>query len=170
MRRGLHTKKELALLTTVFFFLLYSSVQADNVTCISNYADLKDALRDKETDNVRKLLDTFYPPDGSMVHFLNVAYCLSDSKTECSPTSVIYYYHWADTRLLLAIEPKLIASLTLNFISLGVKEITLIISPPFCSNESENNEILLNTLTTWVSIAILQIIINLLPFFIIIIS
>ena len=141
----------LALLTTVFFFLLYSSVQADNVTCISNYADLKDALRDKETDNVRRLLDTFYPPDGSSVHFLNVTYCLSDSKTECNPTSAIHYYHWADSGLLLVIEPQLLVSLTLNFISLDVKEITLIISPPFCSNESENNEILLNTLTTWVS-------------------
>uniref|UniRef100_A0A1X7VUZ1 Uncharacterized protein n=1 Tax=Amphimedon queenslandica TaxID=400682 RepID=A0A1X7VUZ1_AMPQE len=112
-------------------------------------ADLKDALRDKETDNVRRLLDTFYPPNGLVVHFLNVAYCLSDSKTMCSPTSVIYNYHWADTRLLLAIELKLLISLTLGFISLGLKEITLIISPPFCSNESESNVVLLNTLTTW---------------------
>ncbi|XP_019850890.1 PREDICTED: uncharacterized protein LOC109581309 isoform X1 [Amphimedon queenslandica] len=139
----------LALLTTVFFFVLYSSVQADNVTCISNYADLKDALRDKETDNVRRLLDTFYPPDGSPVHFLYVTYCLSDSKTECNPTFGTYNYHWADTRLLLVIEPNLLVSLTLDFIKLGVKEITLTISPPFCSNESESNVILLDTLTTW---------------------
>ena len=144
----------LAFLTTVFFFVLYSSVQADNVTCISNYADLKDALRDKETDNVRKLLDTFYPPNGLPVHFLNVTYCLSDSKTECSPTSVIYTYHWADNGLLLKIEPQLLISLTLGFIHLSASEISLIISPPFCSNESENNLALLNTLTTWVSIAI----------------
>uniref|UniRef100_A0A1X7VW98 Uncharacterized protein n=1 Tax=Amphimedon queenslandica TaxID=400682 RepID=A0A1X7VW98_AMPQE len=138
----------LALLTAVFF-VLYSSVQADNITCISNYADLKDALRDKETDNVRILLDTFYAPNGSLVHFLNVTYCLSDSKTECNPTFGTYNYHWADNGLLLLIEPGLFISLTMDFISLGVTNITLIISPPFCSNESESNERLLNTLTTW---------------------
>lgn len=142
-------RMRLGSLVAVFFLLFYSLAKADNTTCISNYADLKEALRDKETGNVPKLLDTFYPRNGSIVHFLDVTYCISESKTECSQPSLRYTFHWADNGLLLVIEPNLLNALTLSFIQFGTSEIGLIISPPFCSNETA---ILLNTLTTWVSL------------------
>ena len=143
-----------SLMATVFLLLLlYSSVKAeDDITCIRNYGDLKDALLDRETDNERLLLDTFYPPSGeSIVHFVNVLYCISDNKTKCSPGSTNYTYYWADSRLLLVIEPYLLNALTLTAIKLHVDEVTLTISPPFCSNDTEANLQLLNTLTVWVS-------------------
>ena len=145
----------LAKLSTVFFFLLAESLAdqaAGNATCINNYSDLLDALQDREADNVRKLLDAFYPPDGGVnVNFLDVVYCISNSSTECSPSAVNYTYYWADSSLLLAVEPQLLNILSLYIIRFGIKEVALIISPPFCSDDISNNRQLLKTLTTWVS-------------------
>ena len=139
-------------LSTVFFFLLVESLAdqvAGNATCINNYSDLVDALREKEADNIRKLLDAFYPPDGGEnINFLDVVYCIN---TECSSSAVNYTYYWADSSLLLTVEPQLLNTLSLYIIRFGIKEVELIISPPFCSDNTSNNQQLLKTLTAWVS-------------------
>ncbi|XP_019859336.1 PREDICTED: uncharacterized protein LOC109587539 [Amphimedon queenslandica] len=138
------------LLSTLFFFLLPESLAdegAGDGTCINNYSDLLDALRDREADNVRKLLDAFYPPDGGAnVNFLDVAYCISNSSNECT---VNYTYYWADSSLLLVVEPQLLNILSLYIIRFGIRQVTLNISPTFCSDDISKNKQLLKTLTAW---------------------
>ena len=143
-----------ALKIAFLFSLFYSVVRADDATvCTKTYADLEEALLDRETDNNRLLRDAFYPPGGeSFVHFLSVVYCVSESKTECTGSSINYTYHWSDSRLLLVIEPNLVRALSLTAVTFHIDEVLLIISPPFCSNDTSNNHQLLKTLTTWVSI------------------
>ena len=147
-----------ALKAALLFSLFYSVVRADGATiCINTYADLEEALLDRDTDNNRLLRDAFYPPGGdALVHFLNVVYCVSESKTECTGSSVNYTYHWSDSRLLLVIEPNLVHALTLTAVTFHIDEVLLIISPPFCSNDTLSNRQLLKTLTTWVSVILLQ--------------
>uniref|UniRef100_A0A1X7TIP2 G-protein coupled receptors family 1 profile domain-containing protein n=1 Tax=Amphimedon queenslandica TaxID=400682 RepID=A0A1X7TIP2_AMPQE len=121
-----------ALKTALLFSLFFSVIRADDATvCTKTYADLEEALLDRETDNNRLLRDAFYPPGGeSLVHFLNVVYCVN-------------------SRLLLVIEPNLVRALTLTSVTFHIDEVLLIISPPFCSNVTLNNRQLLKTLTTW---------------------
>lgn len=119
--------------------------------CISSYDDLKNALRDNETTNIRKLLDTFYPPNEATVHSVRVTYCISENKTGCSSMSDAYTYQWATNSFLLIVEPDLLNALTLSLFELISADLSLVIGLPFCSNDTETARQLLDTLTTWVS-------------------
>lgn len=147
----------LVLLVATLLLLPTLGVEGDDIACIETYSDLKSALRDEETDNIRKMLDAFYPiqPNSNML-LVNITYCISDSKTYCTPTSddnntYTYMYHWSNNRLLLIIEPELIDVLTFTIFSLNTSQLDLIISPSFCTNDTQKHIQLLDTLTTWVS-------------------
>ena len=128
---------------------LYSGVQGqEDVPCIGNYEQLKEALFNKETNNVQNLLDTFYPFSKEMVHFVNITYCLNDNNTSCSPDSLNITYHWAVNGLLVKLEPELVSALALNLITFNLAEVALVINQPFCSIDHMK---LLDTLTSWVS-------------------
>lgn len=147
----------LVLLVATLLLLPTLGVEGDDIACIETYSDLKSALRDEETNNIRKMLDAFYPiqPNSNML-LVNITYCISDSKTNCTPTSddnntYTYMYHWSNNRLLLIFEPGLIEVLTFHIFSLGISQLDLIISPSFCANDTQRHIQLLDTLTTWVS-------------------
>lgn len=147
----------LVLLVATLVLLPTLGVEGDDIACIETYSDLKNALRDEETDNIRKMLDAFYPiqPNSNML-LVNITYCISDSKTNCIPMSddnetYTYMYHWSNNRLLLIFEPGLIEVLTFHIFSLGISQLDLIISPSFCTNDTQKHIQLLDTLTTWVS-------------------
>lgn len=147
----------LVLLVASLLLLPTLGVKGADIACIETYSDLKDALRHKETNNIRKMLDAFYPIRPKSNTFLvNITYCISDSKTNCTTTSddnntYTYMYHWSNNRLLLIVEPELINVLTFNLFSLGISQLDLIISPSFCTNDTQKHIQLLDTLTTWVS-------------------
>ena len=98
------------ILLTVIISL--SVVEGADITCIETYSELKDALRDQGTDNVRKMLNAFYPTSSdSNIHLVNITYCISNYESNCTLMSYdndsyysdvyIYMYHWADNRLML---------------------------------------------------------------------
>ena len=131
---------------------LYSGVQGqEDVPCIGNYEQLKEALRNKETNNVQNLLNTFYRLSKEPVHFVNITYCLNDNSTSCSPNSFNITYHWAVNRLLVKFEPELVSALALNLIKFNMAEVALVINQPFCSNDAIGHMKRLATLTSWVS-------------------
>ena len=149
---------------------LYSGVQGQDVPCIDNYEQLKAALR-SNTDNVKKLLNTFYPINKKTVHFVNITYSLNDSSTSNWPPIVpidirrlqIHVFYWAVNSLMLTYGPDLLSALALNIVTFNSAEVTLDIDPPFCSNDTDYNSTrlkmegqakkeLLETLTSWVSI------------------
>ncbi|XP_019850921.1 PREDICTED: uncharacterized protein LOC109581323 [Amphimedon queenslandica] len=126
-----------------------SSGQCLAPSCISSYDDLKNALRDNDTTNIRKLLDTFYPPNEATIHSVRVTYCISENKTGCSSMSDTYTYQWATNSFLLIVEPDLLNALTLNLFELISDDLSLVIGLPFCSNDTQTARQLLDTLTTW---------------------
>ena len=130
--------------------ILQSSGQSEALPCISNYNDLKKALRDNGTSNIRQLLDTFYPPNEATVHSVRVAYCISDNKTYCSPMSDTYTYQWAENSFLLILEPELLNALALRLFELISADLNLVIGLPFCFNDTEIAREMLETMTTWV--------------------
>ena len=137
---------------------LYSGVQGqEDVPCIGNYEQLKVALCNN-TDNVKKLLNTFYPINKKIVHFVTITYCLNYSSfpdwlLELLPVSQNYTFHWAVNSLMLTYGPDLLSALVLNIVTFNSAEVTLYIDPPFCANDTFNKiPNLLETLTSWVSI------------------
>ena len=138
---------------------LYSGVQGqEDVPCIGNYEQLKAALRNN-TDNVKKLLNTFYPINKKPVHFVTITYCLNYSSFPewlFEPLPLIpqnYTFHWAANSLMLTYGPDLLSALVLNFVTFNSAEVTLYIDPPFCANDTFTIiPDLLETLTSWVSI------------------
>ena len=139
-----------------------SVVEGADITCIETYSELKDALRDQGTDNVRKMLDAFYPTSSdSNIHLVNITYYIGNIQLPSNYTLMshdndsysdvyVYTYHWADNRLMLIIEPFLINILTFYLFSFGVSQLHLTISPSFCTNNTKRHIELLDTLTTWV--------------------
>ena len=126
---------------------LYSGVQGQEyVPCIDNYEQLKAALRNN-TDNVKKLLNTFYPISKKIVHYVKVIYSFNDSSTSNLSE---HTYFWAANSLMLRYEPVLLSALALNIVTFNSAEVTLNIDQPFCSNDTKRE--LLETLTSWVSI------------------
>ena len=144
-----------------------SVVEGADITCIEtySYSELKDALRDQGTDNVRKMLNAFYPTSSdSNIHLVNITYYIGNIQLPSNYTLMsydndsysdvyVYMYHWADNRLMLIIEPFLINILTFYLFSFGVSQLHLTISPSFCTNNTERHIELLDTLTTWVKAA-----------------
>ena len=121
------------------------SQQQEEPTCIENYEQLKDSLRSNKTNNIQELLDAFYPPNESTVHWAFVRYyCVNDS-FNCTTN---YTYIWAENAILLVHEYELLNALTLNLFDLRSTQLELNISP-FCTDVDEVE--LLFTLTTWVS-------------------
>ena len=141
----------LSILMLQTLILPQSSGQCSTPSCISSYDDLKKALRDNDTTNIRKLLDTFYPPNEATVHSVRVTYCISENKTDCSSVTDTYTYQWATNSFLLILEPDLLDALTLSLFELISADLSLVIGLPFCSNDTETARQLLDTLTTWVS-------------------
>ena len=128
--------------------------EIDEVTCISNYQQLKSSLRNNSTDNIRYLLDTFYPPNKSTVHVVWIYYCIinsaiSYSSFNCTADTANYTYWWVDNGLLTIIDYQVLGGLSFNLAHLISSDLELIIHP-FCS-DVENELQLLNTLTSWVS-------------------
>ena len=126
----------------------------DEFTCISNYQELKSSLRNNATDNVRYLLDTFYPPNKSTVHVVWVYYCTVNSvisypSFNCTADAANYTYLWIDNALLTIIDYQVLGALTFDLVHLISSDLELMIHP-FCS-DCENELQLLNTLTSWVS-------------------
>ena len=137
---------------------LYSGVQGqEDVPCIDNYEQLKAALRNN-TDNVKKLLNTFYPINKKPVHFVTITYCLNYSSfpdwlVELLMLPQNYTFHWAENSLMLTYGPDLLSALVLNFVTFNSAEVTLYIDPPFCANDTLTIiPDLLETLTSWVRI------------------
>ena len=138
---------------------LYSGVQGqEDVPCIDNYEQLKAALRN-DTDNVKKLLNTFYPLNKKPVHFVTITYCLNDNSTSNQPPELLekmsqqnHTFHWAVNSLMLTYGPDLLSALALKFLTFNSTEVTLNIDQPFCSNDTDTITELLETLTSWVSI------------------
>ena len=151
---------------------LYSGVQGQDVPCIDKYEQLKAALRNN-TDNVKKLLNTFYPINKKPVHFVTITYSLNDNSTSNWPDLLLafiylmglqdYTFHWAVNSLMLTYGPDLLSALVLNIVTFNSAEVTLDIDLPFCSNDTDYNitrvivetqatRELLETLTSWVSI------------------
>ena len=149
------------ILLTVIISL--SVVEGADITCIETYSELKDALRDQGTDNVRKMLDAFYPTSSdSNIHLVNITYYISNIQLPSNYTLMsydndsyysdvyVYMYHWTDNRLMLIVEPILLNTLTFYLFSFGVSQLHLFINPSFCTNNTERHIELLDTLTTWV--------------------
>ena len=138
---------------------LYSGVQGqEDFPCIGNYEQLKAALRNN-TDNVKKLLNTFYPLNKKPVHFVTITYSLNDSSTSNQPPKLLekmsqqnHTFYWAVNSLILTYGPDLLSALALNIVTFNLAEVTLDIDPPFCSNDTNTIIELLETLTSWVSI------------------
>ena len=136
---------------------LYSGVQGqEDVPCIDNYEQLKAALRNNK-DNVKKLLNTFYPINKKPVHFVTITYSLNDNSfpdwlLELLPVSQNYTFHWAVNSLMLTYGPDLLSALVLNIVTFNSAEVTLYIDPPLCANTFNIIPDLLETLTSWVSI------------------
>ena len=118
-------------------------------TCISNYAELKRALFDKETGNMERLLYTFTPTNNPIPHYVWVFYfhnksaawedalaCPSSSNLGRCPsiedgTKRDTSYHvlfWADAPLLINVDIPLLKLQYLDKFSC----VQLVI-PPFCS-------------------------------------
>ena len=138
---------------------LYSGVQGqEDVPCIGNYEQLKAALRNN-TDNVKKLLNTFYPLNKKPVHFVTITYSLNDNSTSNQPPELLekmsqqnHTFYWAVNSLMLTYGPDLLSALALNIVTFNSAEVILDIDPPFCSNDNDTITELLETLTSWVSI------------------
>ena len=137
---------------------LYSGVQGQDVPCIDNYEQLKAALRNN-TDNVKKLLNTFYPLNKKPVHFVTITYSLNDNSTSNQPPELLgkmsqqnCTFYWAVNSLMLTYGPDLLSALALNIVTFNSAEVTLDIDLPFCSNDTDTITELLETLTSWVSI------------------
>ena len=138
---------------------LYSGVQGqEDVPCIGNYEQLKAALRNN-TDNVKKLLNTFYPINKKPVHFVTITYSLNDNSTSNQPPELLekmsqqnHTFYWAVNSLMLTYGPDLLSALALNVVTFNSAEVTLDIDPPFCANDTDTITELLETLTSWVSI------------------
>ena len=138
-------------------FFCPSTNAAENDSCIRTYEELRRALHDNETNNMPTLLNAFYPPSRQEVQVAGIMYCISDNKTFCSNEQfdeerVMFMYKWAASALLLVQEYELINTLVFDLFQFNSTRITLIISPPFCDDLSED-EIIdnLQLLTTWVS-------------------
>uniref|UniRef100_A0A1X7SJ59 Uncharacterized protein n=1 Tax=Amphimedon queenslandica TaxID=400682 RepID=A0A1X7SJ59_AMPQE len=136
-------------------FLLPSTNAAENNSCIRNYAQLERALRDNDTNNSQIILSTFYPPNSQDTQVAHVNYCISENKTYCS-TDEVFQFKWASSALLFLQEYELINALVFDLFQFNYTSISLIISPPFCEDISEENKKdNLQLLTTWVSMYIL---------------
>ena len=143
---------------------LYSRVQGQDVPCIDNYEQLKAVLHNN-TDNVKKLLNTFYPINKKPVHFVIITYSLNDNSSSNQPPEMLekisqqnYTFYWAVNSLMLTYGPDLLSALVLNIVTFNSAEVILEIDPPFCSNDNDTITELLETLTSWVSIYLLCII------------
>ena len=138
---------------------LYSGVQGQDDPCIGNYEQLKAALRNNK-NNVKKLLNTFYPLNKKPVHFVNITYSLNDNSTSNQSSELLekisqqnYTFYWAINNLMLTYGPDLLSALALNIVRFNSAEVTLDIDPPFCCfNDTDTITELLETLTSWVSI------------------
>ena len=138
---------------------LCSGVQGqEDVPCIGNYEQLKAALRNN-TDNVKKLLNTFYPLNKKPVHFVTITYSLNDNSSSNQPPELLekvsqqnHTFYWAVNSLMLTYGPDLLSALALKIVTFNSVEVTLDIDQPFCSNDTKTITELLETLTSWVSI------------------
>ena len=152
------------ILLTVIISL--SVVEGADITCIETYSELKDTLRNQGTDNVRKMLNAFYPTSpNTNVHLVNITYYIGNFQLPSNYTLMsydndsyysdvyVYTYHWTDNRLMLIVEPILLNTLTFYLFSFGVSQLHLFISPSFCTNNTKRHIELLDTLTTWVKAA-----------------
>lgn len=141
-----------SLFTIISVVLSFSLAQNGTQTfsCIDNYEELKTTLRDNTTDNIEKLLDTFYPPNESTVHSVLVTYCFETSNTTNYCLDNITY-HWSSNALLLVVEAELLNALTLHLFDLISRNVTLMMQTPFCSTDINTNLLFTETLTTWVS-------------------
>ena len=120
----------------------------DPRTCISSYGELKEALRDKKSHNVEKLLEAFYPFEATANHVRITYYFECDEQISRSFT-----FHWIDRPIVLSLDIRLINALSFFIGDLHHSEIDLVISPPFCPNISSRDiGIKLNIMTVWVSI------------------
>ena len=124
-------------------------------SCISNYAELKQALLDSGTGNMERLLYTFTPTNNPIPHYVWVFYfhnesndwqdiltCPSSNNLERCPTSqdvtggsddVLF---WADSPMLINVDIPLLKFLSYNSILqyLGKGVCVQLVIPPFCDS------------------------------------
>uniref|UniRef100_A0A1X7TYJ7 Uncharacterized protein n=1 Tax=Amphimedon queenslandica TaxID=400682 RepID=A0A1X7TYJ7_AMPQE len=127
-----------------------STNAAENYSCISDYDELRKALRDNDTNNIQTLLNVFYTPNRQDIQVAEIVYCVSENKTYCS-TDEVFQFKWAASALLLIQEYELIDALVFDLFKFNYTTALLIISPPFCDDVNENDKLSnLQLLTTWI--------------------
>lgn len=136
----------------IYFLTLSLSASAqlndDPLPCISSYGELKEALRDKKSHNVEKLLEAFYPLEATASRVSVTYYFEYDEQISKS-----YTFHWIDRPIVLSLDISLINALSFFIGDLHHSEIDLVISPPFCSNISSIVIWMkLRMMTAWVSL------------------
>ena len=147
----------------VFVFLLFfpSFFQFCSGTqtitdCVDNYYELKSSILNS-SENAENLLKSFYPPNQSPAHVLNVYYYINDfeqfgnethPKFENPNITADYIFQWVDSSTLLLTEFRLFRALSFGIAGLETGEVSIKVPLPFCNNDTELE--LLNLATVWV--------------------
>ena len=145
----------------------------NETSCISNYAELKQALFDSDTGNMERLLYTFTVINSPIPHYVWVFYfhnqstewqdilkCPSSNNLQRCPASTNvtgvseHVFFWADSPLLKHMDILFFKFLIYNSLLhyLGMGACVELVVPPFCDSVDKELEInLLELATSYVS-------------------
>lgn len=151
-----------SLLLFLSLFVLCFTLKDDYLSeeagdCIGTYQELRSLLRSNLTDNVKRMLDVFYPPNKSPSHIVFVTYCtkrnaasIDELNDECNATTTDkFQFQWITNTIPLLIDSDVFKANTFNLAFLVQMNLTLLINQPFCDNT--DGLLMLETLTVWVS-------------------
>ena len=146
----------------LFFSVCRCCIGAETVRpCIDNYGELKLSIVNN-SENAENLLKSFYPPNQSPAHMLNVYYYIvittdddegevigneTHEHFENPNVTADYIFQWADSSTLLLTEFRLFRALSFGIAGLELGEVDVKVDP-FCDSDKALQ--LLNLATVWV--------------------